>query len=306
MSRSAEVSASCLTGAAVIALTNPLDCLKQRWQVEQSIGSARGGLFSFTRQILREEGLFRGLWTPGIGSNTVACTCSVGARLGLYPLLRDSLALPGSKASGTSMFLSGLTGGALGYIVGAPFFCAARMAQAEAGALDATGQHYVTGARKGHPPTVRGGNGGLGMLSHIARTQGVVGLWRGSTVLVARGAIMSATQLATYDLTKVRLRALGLADGPVMHSAASLVASLTLTTAICPLDVTYTYYTCGGMLGRSFDSPLACGRALLQEGGPAALLRGWVPLWARFLPSSFLTFHIYEQSRKLLLGKYLD
>ena len=31
-----------------------------------------------------------------------------------------------------------------------------------------------------------------------------------------------------------------------------------------------------------------------------------VPLWARFLPSSILTFHIYEQTRRLIVGRYLD
>ena len=51
---------------------------------------------------------------------------------------------------------------------------------------------------------------------------------------------------------------------------------------------------------------MACARALVAEGGPMALFRGWTPLWARFLPSSLLTFVIFEQSRKLLLGKYLD
>jgi hypothetical protein len=35
-------------------------------------------------------------------------------------------------------------------------------------------------------------------------------------------------------------------------------------------------------------------------------MRGWTPLWLRFLPSSVLTFAIYEQARLLLLGKYLD
>ena len=37
------------------------------------------------------------------------------------------------------------------------------------------------------------------MLRHLAATNGVVRLWRGADVLVARGALMSATQLATYD-----------------------------------------------------------------------------------------------------------
>lgn len=92
----------------------------------------------------------------------------------------------------------------------------------------------------------------------------------------------------------------------MVHCAASLAASLTLTTAICPLDVTYTAYLTGPALGRPHASPLACARALIAEGGARALLRGWVPLWLRFLPSSLLTFLIYEQSRRLLVGRYLD
>lgn len=91
-----------------------------------------------------------------------------------------------------------------------------------------------------------------------------------------------------------------------MHSAASLAASLALTTAICPFDVTYTAFTAGPTIGRPHASPAAAARALLREGGPAVFLRGWLPLWARFLPSSVLTFHIYEQTRRALLGSYLQ
>jgi hypothetical protein len=36
--RASEIGASCVTGAAVIAITNPLDCLKQRWQVILAVG----------------------------------------------------------------------------------------------------------------------------------------------------------------------------------------------------------------------------------------------------------------------------
>ena len=39
--------------------------------------------------------------------------------------------------------------------------------------------------------------------------------------------------------------------------------------------------------------------------GPRVLMRGWLPLWARFLPSSVLTFYIYEQFRMLLVGSYM-
>lgn len=307
--RTAEISASCFTGAAVIAITNPLDCLKQRWQVLPPGGSQ--SLTAFAKDIVRAEGLLAGLWAPGVTVNMCACTISVGTRLGLYPMLRDAMGSSSSnqpqQRSSIGMFLSGLMGGALGYIIASPFFAVARVTHAEAGMICAETGLYTTGARKGLAPTVPGGNGGgIALLSHMASANGVLSLWRGADVLVARGAIMSATQLATYDKTKGALKQMGLTDGPVVHCVASLAASLTLTTAICPLDVTYTAYLAGPSLGKSYVSPLACARELVAEGGAVAMFRGWTPLWLRFLPSSVLTFLIYEQSRRLLLGQYLD
>ena len=301
-----EIGASCVTGAVVIALTNPLDCLKQRWQVEPT-SSVHRSITSFARDIVRTEGIMGGLWTPGLASNMCACTISVGTRIGMYPMLREQLSMGPSlsQKSGASMFLSGLAGGALGYILSAPFFAASRIAHAEAGMLSPDGL-LITGARRGLPPTALGSSNGLPMLAHMAMERGVLGLWRGSEVLVARGALMSATQLATYDGTKATLRSYGLPDGPAMHCFASLIASLALTTAICPLDVTYTAFLAGPSLGRPHSSPWATALSLAREGGPTAFLRGWTPLWLRFLPSSVLTFVIYEQSRRVLLGKYLD
>lgn len=302
--RGVEISASCFTGATVIALTNPLDCLKQRWQVEPPASGA--GLLSFSKKIIDTEGLIGGLWRPGLLSNMCACTISVGTRLGLYPMLRDALRPPDSsrQSSPLMMMASGLAGGALGYIMSAPFFAASRIAQAEVGLVGADGV-YTTGALAGQKPTVPS-NLGLATLGHLHATKGFLGLWRGSEVLVARGALMSATQLTTYDWTKRRLKAdFGAVDGPALHIGSSFAASLTLTTAICPLDVTYTRFLVDSG-GGGPTTPLGSAQALVAEGGAAALFRGWIPLWARFLPSSVLTFVIYEQSRRILLGKYLE
>ena len=108
---------------------------------------------------------------------------------------------------------------------------------------------------------------------------------------------------AADDWTKRSLKAtFAVTDGPALHVAASFVASLTLTTAIAPLDVTYTRY-----LILQHANPLACAAEMVRDGGVTALFRGWTPLWVRFLPSSVLTFLIYEQSRRVLLGQsYLD
>lgn len=284
-----NVLASSATGAIVISVTNPLDCVKQRWQVtvqgNASVQSTRpNGILSFARGIVVHEGLWAGLWRPGLLANASACSVSVGARIGLYPTIRDALAGNGQ----ISKFASGLLGGMVGYLCAAPFFFASRVAQAEAG---------------------RGGSKGCAGIATLRRlatgNDGLFGLWRGAQVLVARGALMSGTQLATYDASKAFL-VRHVSDGPLVHCGASAIASVALTTAICPLDVLLTTYQAGPtVLGREFASPLAAARYLVRERGPAVFVRGWLPLWGRFLPSSLLTFLIYEQIRFAATGQFL-
>jgi hypothetical protein len=296
-----NVVASCITGATVIAVTNPLDCLKQRWQVSRSPQT----FTVFTLEILRIEGLFRGLWQHGLVTNCLACTMSVGCRIGVYPLLRDALSgcSAGAGVAPGAMFVSGLAGGALGYLAAAPFFFASRVAQAEAG-LVVRGV-LATGARAGQAPSASG-TGGVGMLRRLWQRQGLSGLWTGSHLLVARGAVMSSMQLGVYDVSKRFLIGRGFEDGTGVHVMSSAAASIAMTTAVAPLDVVLTTYQAGPFVGKSFASPLACARSLVAEGGAAALMRGWLPLWGRFLPTSFLTFVIYEQLRWRLTGSFLN
>ena len=208
----ANAGASAATGGVVIALTNPLDCLKQRVQVR----AAGPALLAHSSRIVATEGLWRGLWLPGLATNIAACTCSVGTRLGLYARVRDfwTAQLGGERGDKRAdvLFLAGLTGGALGYLAAAPLFMASRVAHANA-ELARAGRASV--------------DVGLATLARLARggeAGGWRALWAGSPVLVARGALMSATQLASYDATKSAAIARGYEDGPRLHAAASFVA----------------------------------------------------------------------------------
>ena len=125
LGEAANLIASCWTGAAVIALTNPLDCLKQKWQVAQGLGEETS-MATFTRDLLHRQGLWRGLWRPGMITNTAACTVTAGTRLGIYPRLRDGLSSTNGSVAGK--VASGFVGGALGYVAAAPLFFATRVA----------------------------------------------------------------------------------------------------------------------------------------------------------------------------------
>jgi len=322
----ANLVASFATGVTIISLTNPVDTLKCRWQVlpkghGRSLTGTVGG-------ILLQEGLFTGLWRPGLGPNMVAMGCAIGCRNGFYPLIRDTLGSvqdllgPQGASTGkvgpTGMFASGLLAGMCGYFLASPLLQVKTQMQAEAGLLGPDGK-YETGARTGQPPTYRNAVQALRTLAASGATEGrgalgaVQVLWRGAGVIVGRGAALSASQLCAYDATKTELKARGLlGDGPLLHVTASVAAAIACTTCSMPLDVVLTVYqsahSFGGQrlerYGRA--GPLACAGVLLRESGPLVFMRGWVPAFARLAPTCVSSFFLYEQLRKLVGIGFLD
>ena len=87
-------SSICIAGA-VIAF-NPLDCLRVRWQVAasaQGLGQANAGLVGYARAIVAKEGLAKGLWFPGVGSNALGAATGRGIGMGCYPAVRAKSSL---------------------------------------------------------------------------------------------------------------------------------------------------------------------------------------------------------------------
>ena len=120
----------------------------------------------------------------------------------------------------------------------------------------------------------------------VAQAEGVRGLWKGSFVLLARGATLTSSQLMGYSSTKALCIRNGMQDGPVLQSLSSLVGALTLTTFVMPLDVTLNRYHASASLGgHRFSGPLQCFLAIQRTEGVAALWRGWTAMFVRCPPS---------------------
>ena len=291
--------ASSATGATVMALTNPLDTLKARWQVLPQGQLAVPSTSALAKLVVREEGFVRGLWAPALGTNMLACSLAVGARLGFYPHIRDALC--GRDAAGAvdkqahRMFASGLMAGAVGYLVANPLFLVTKRIQAATGRVD--NGVVVTGARKGMAPAERSGVSALRLL---AAKEGILkGWWFGSGLLVLRGGVMSASQTTAYDWSKTRIRSKDwIADGPPLHFLCSFFASLCCVTCVIPFDVVLTRYQTAAQQGVTFSSPLDAARTLLKEEGITVFGRGWGVMFTRMAPSSVLSFYVFEQLRR--------
>jgi hypothetical protein len=78
-----------------MAVTNPLDTLRCRWQVTGGSGQSFVG---FIKSITRTEGIWKGFWRPGLPPNMVAMGFAIGGRNGFYPTFRDGI---GTLSGGT-------------------------------------------------------------------------------------------------------------------------------------------------------------------------------------------------------------
>ena len=232
----ANFAASAFTGGSMNVLLNPMDTMKVRWQVESAMPAAQRaasgadrGMRPYLSKLLRREGLVRGLWTPGVGANGMFTFTVMGAKLGTYPLARDTLSLwlGQTEKSGTVMLVAGFGTGAFGYAIATPFFQIKTRLQSEAGRVGSGGL-LETGARAGSERSYRHT---ADAVSKILRSEGVKGLWRGGGVVVVRGSLNNAGYTFGYDFTKTLCKRHGwLEEGPALHLVASFTAAIMIAT----------------------------------------------------------------------------
>jgi len=116
--------------------------------------NVKEGIGSFGRNIIRTEGLWKGLWSPGILAHSLGSGGGAVGRIGLYPFVRDGMLKAVGAKEGEkpypAMIASGFLCGGGAYLCCAPVYQVKTMAQAEAGML--VDGKFTTGTRVGQTP----------------------------------------------------------------------------------------------------------------------------------------------------------
>ena len=269
-----NIAAAAIAGVAQPSLFNAVDCLRIRWQASTERTT---GVLQFARRVVLREGLWRGLWRPGLVANVLAVSTSQGARMGFYPVARDALAPGDGPKAPAAMAAAGLLCGSAAYLATAPLWLLKTRAQAAA-ELD------------GRAPLL------------LRRDLVPRRLWKGASALVVRGGCITCGQMLGYDFCKSRLKHRGVADGPLLHLVASTSAALAATILAAPADALQTRYQASRTSGSVWD----CARDMARRGGPAVFFRGCAAQYARLVGTFALGTTIYEQARAALGLGFLD
>ncbi|KAL3803684.1 hypothetical protein HJC23_003738 [Cyclotella cryptica] len=216
-------------------------------------------------QIAHEEGIVRGLLTPGLSASLTRSMLYGAYRVGLYSTLRTRLSERGEDPTWVHRLVSGMITGGVGSMLSCPLDVVRTRMQADSGVI--RNGRYVTGLRRGEAVRYRG------MISAfwtIFRQEGLKnGLYRGASVTVARASLLNGAQLASYDTLKRQLK---WEEGPMLHSFCALLSGVVAQTVIMPIDTIKSQM----MLGNRWVDVAA----ILQKNGPFYLYRGWVPACA--------------------------
>ena len=143
-----------------------------------------------------------------------------------------------------------------------------------------------------------------------AASEGVAALWRGVVPTVTRGAVVSMTQLATYDQAKEMLLGYGIVkkEGTFLHLSASVCSGFIYCLASLPLDITKTRMQNQMPLADGSLKYTSIGDALMKiprQEGILALWKGFPAYFARGGGHTVCMFFFVEKYKILVNMYYL-
>lgn len=270
--------------AAVITVTfiHPIDVVKTRLQVSGDGGRDYKalGISGTVSVVAAEEGVLS-FW-KGIGAAWLREASYTSLRLGLYTPIKDVMGVTNDSAF-VMKFLAGSLAGALGSCVGNPF--------------DVMKTRMMTAEGKETPSMAEAS-------ATLYKQQGVAGFYRGLEANVMRAMVLNGTKMACYDQIKGMITASNVVPaGIATQFCSAFGAGFFMATTVAPFDMVRTKLMNQPADAKIYTGFVDCFTKIIKAGGPGALYQGFIPIWARFAPTTCLQLVIFEQVKPIFGAK---
>ncbi|KAJ4424519.1 Mitochondrial dicarboxylate transporter [Gnomoniopsis sp. IMI 355080] len=259
--------------------THPMDLVKVRLQMRS--GTMPSSMLGTFQYILKNDG-FLGLYA-GLSASLLRQITYSTTRFGIYEEVKARLTKrnDGKQPSFPVLVAISSASGFIGGISG--------------NAADITNVR-MQGDAMLPPEKRRNYKHALDGMIRMAREEGLMSWFRGVLPNSTRAAVMTASQLASYDtFKKMLLWYTPMTDNLATHFTASFLAGVTAATATAPVDVIKTRVMSAS--GKSIGIGTLL-RELFAKEGAAWMFKGWVPSFLRLGPQTICTFIFLEMHRK--------
>jgi len=267
-----QVGAAGASAVATVTFIHPIDVVKTRLQVQGgSIGAVIGSTVS-------AEGPFA--FYKGIGPAWLREASYTSLRLGLYEPIKEIMGAKSKDAHFLRKFAAGCAAGALGSLAGNPF--------------DVLKTKMMTSKVQTSLPAEA---------SALFANQGIGGFYRGISANITRAMVLNGTKMACYDEIKQRIVKSKLIGGPkdiATQAASAFSAGFFMTCTVAPFDRLRTALMNQPADAKEYSGFADCAYKIVTRDGPLSLWRGFIPIWARFAPTTTLQLIFFERFRSLL------
>lgn len=247
----------------------------------QTSTGATGGYSGVISTIFNQQGV-RGFYS-GLTASVLRQITYGTTRFAVYDFLKKELKDRGYLNPATSMVAAAL-GGCAGGVVGNP--------------ADLSNVRMQNDGKL--PPELRRNYKSVfDALYRITKEDGLGGLMRGVNAHVARSAIVTVSQLVSYDYAKEFLvGTLGRPEQAVStHIASSMTAAVVATTVAAPVDLIKSRMMASKTPGE-YTGVVSTFFKIARTEGPGALFKGWLSAYIRMGPHLIFIMVFYEQIKK--------
>jgi hypothetical protein len=259
--------------SAVIAVTgiHPIDVVKTRLQIAEKSNSING----IVRDIFKKEGL-PAFW-KGIGPAWMRESSYTSLRLGLYSPIKSVLNV--KKDSNFFMkFTAGSLAGAIGSLAGNPF--------------DVLKTRMITSANKNQTM--------MQMAIDIYKYQNILGFYRGLEANMMRACVLNGTKMGCYDQISYYIQSSNLVNpGLPTQFVSAFGAGFFMATTVAPFDMIRTRLMNQPVDKKIYNGFGDCFLQIINKNGIKGLYAGFIPIWARFAPTTCLQLIIFEQLKPI-------
>ena len=259
--------------SAVITVTgiHPIDVVKTRLQISNTDNR---GIMGTVKTILSKEGI-PAFW-KGIGAAWMREASYTSLRLGLYGPIKKVMNV--KKDSNFIMkFAAGSLAGIIGSFVGNPF--------------DVLKTRLMSMESKTTPSMLQ-------LAASLYKTEHIPGFYRGLQANMLRACVLNGTKMGCYDQISGYIKQTEMiSEGLPTQFVSAFGAGFFMATTVAPFDMIRTQLM--NQPTKIYKGFFDCGSKIIIQRGFGGLYAGFVPIWARFAPTTCLQLIIFERIKPI-------
>ena len=271
-----NISAAGISAVVTVTGIHPIDVVKTRLQVssKETRNYSSLGITGTIKTIAKEEGI-QAFW-KGISAAWLREASYTSLRLGLYTPIKQVMGV-NNQSNFLMKFTAGSLAGAIGSLVGNPFdVVKTRMMTFE-------GKNAATFSST---------------IKNIYALENVSGLYKGLQANLMRACVLNGTKMACYDeIKQLIIKTNVVPSGIPTQFCAAFGAGFFMASTVAPFDMIRTKLM--NQTTGKYNGFVDCFSKIIKERGVTGLYAGFVPIWARFAPTTCLQLVIFEQIKPI-------